>query len=55
MEEQWDLPGLEKALASEWQIDLPLQQDVAGSNPSPTKTFWKRSSRRPRSVRAKVA
>ena len=31
MEEQWDVPGLEKALASEWQIDLSLQQDVAGS------------------------
>ena len=31
MEEQWDLPGLEKTLASEWQIDLPLQQEVAGS------------------------
>ena len=24
MEEQWDLPGLEKSLREEWQIDLPL-------------------------------
>ncbi len=31
VEEQWDLPGLEKALAAEWQIELPLQQEVAGS------------------------
>ena len=31
MEEQWDLPGLEKTLANEWQINLPLQQEVAGS------------------------
>ena len=31
MEEQWDIPGLEKALASEWQVDLPLQQEVAAS------------------------
>ncbi|MBI5891535.1 MAG: preprotein translocase subunit SecA [Nitrosomonadales bacterium] len=26
MEEQWDAPGLEKALASEFQLDLPLAQ-----------------------------
>jgi len=32
VEEQWDLPGLEKALASEWQIELPLQKEVAGSD-----------------------
>ncbi|QNN58166.1 preprotein translocase subunit SecA [Diaphorobacter ruginosibacter] len=31
VEEQWDLPGLEKALAADWQIQLPLQQDVQGS------------------------
>ena len=31
MEEQWDLSGLEKTLANEWQINLPLQQEVAGS------------------------
>ncbi len=31
VEEQWDLPGLEKALAGEWQLDLALQQEVAGS------------------------
>ncbi len=28
MEEQWDLPALEKALA-EWHLDLPLQEKVA--------------------------
>ena len=28
MEEQWDIPGLEKTLREEWQIDLPLQQLV---------------------------
>jgi preprotein translocase subunit SecA len=32
MEEQWDIPGLEKALASEWQIELSLQQEVASSD-----------------------
>ncbi|OJX06208.1 MAG: preprotein translocase subunit SecA, partial [Burkholderiales bacterium 68-20] len=31
VEEQWDLPGLEKALAGEWQLELALQQEVAGS------------------------
>ncbi|QXZ09900.1 preprotein translocase subunit SecA [Comamonas sp. Y33R10-2] len=31
MEEQWDIPGLEQVLASEWQIHLPLQQEVAAS------------------------
>ena len=31
MEEQWDIPGLEKVLASEWQIELPLQQEVSAS------------------------
>ncbi|MCE3273005.1 MAG: secA, partial [Ramlibacter sp.] len=28
VEEQWDLPGLQKALAEEWGIDLPLKQEV---------------------------
>ncbi|SFD48304.1 preprotein translocase subunit SecA [Paracidovorax konjaci] len=28
VEEQWDLPALEKALADEWQIRLALQQEV---------------------------
>ncbi|WP_353234873.1 preprotein translocase subunit SecA [Diaphorobacter ruginosibacter] len=31
VEEQWDLPGLEKALEADWQIHLPLQQDVQGA------------------------
>ncbi|WP_313312052.1 preprotein translocase subunit SecA [Pulveribacter sp.] len=31
VEEQWDLPALEKALATDWQIELPLQQLVEGS------------------------
>lgn len=32
VEEQWDLPGLEKVLSEEWQIDLPLQAEVEKSN-----------------------
>ncbi|MDO9405062.1 MAG: preprotein translocase subunit SecA [Polaromonas sp.] len=28
VEEQWDLPGLERVLRDEWQIDLPLQSDI---------------------------
>jgi preprotein translocase subunit SecA len=32
VEEQWDLPALEKLLLEEWQIALPLQQLVAGAN-----------------------
>jgi preprotein translocase subunit SecA len=28
VEEQWDLPTLQKTLADEWGISLPLQQDV---------------------------
>jgi len=32
VEEQWDLPGLEKALAADWQIELALQKDVEGSD-----------------------
>jgi preprotein translocase subunit SecA len=26
LEEQWDIPGLQTALAAEWQLDLPLAQ-----------------------------
>jgi preprotein translocase subunit SecA len=29
VEEQWDLPALEKTLAEEWQLELPLQAEVA--------------------------
>ena len=32
VEEQWDIPALEKALAEEWQIELPLQQEVEASS-----------------------
>jgi preprotein translocase subunit SecA len=32
MEEQWDLPGLEKVLAEEWHVDVALQAMVAGSD-----------------------
>jgi len=32
VEEQWDLPGLEKALADDWQIQLPLKQTVEASS-----------------------
>ncbi|WP_404301867.1 preprotein translocase subunit SecA [Alicycliphilus denitrificans] len=31
VEEQWDLPALEKALATDWQVQIALQQEVAGS------------------------
>ena len=31
VEEQWDLPGLEKVLAEEWNIELPLSQEVENS------------------------
>ncbi|MCZ2103469.1 MAG: preprotein translocase subunit SecA [Burkholderiales bacterium] len=31
VEEQWNLPGLEKDLRANWQIDLPLQKDVETS------------------------
>ncbi|RYF66579.1 MAG: preprotein translocase subunit SecA, partial [Comamonadaceae bacterium] len=31
VEEQWDLPGLEKVLATEWGIELPLVQHVESS------------------------
>jgi preprotein translocase subunit SecA len=32
VEEQWDLAGLEKVLAAEWGIDIPLQKDVEASS-----------------------
>jgi preprotein translocase subunit SecA len=32
VEEQWDLPGLEKTLAEEWEITLPLQAEVEASS-----------------------
>jgi len=32
VEEQWDIPALEKALADEWGIQLPLQQEVQSSS-----------------------
>ncbi len=31
VEEQWDLPGLEKVLRDEWQLDLPLRAEVEKS------------------------
>jgi preprotein translocase subunit SecA len=31
IEEQWDLPGLEKVLREEWQIEVALQSAVEGS------------------------
>ncbi len=32
VEEQWDLPALEKALAEEWQLPLQLQAEVAAAS-----------------------
>ena len=32
VEEQWDLPGLEKTLHEEWQLDVPLVSDVEQSD-----------------------
>ena len=32
VEEQWDLAGLEKALAQDWQISLPLSQEVQAAS-----------------------
>jgi preprotein translocase subunit SecA len=32
MEEQWDLPGLEKVLREEWKLQVPLQSAVEGSD-----------------------
>jgi len=31
MEEQWDLPGLEKHLYDEWRLELPLVQEVGSA------------------------
>ncbi|MCM5680719.1 preprotein translocase subunit SecA [Schlegelella sp. S2-27] len=31
VEEQWDLPGLEKTLREEWQLEVPLQAEVEKS------------------------
>ena len=32
VEEQWDIPGLEKVLAEQWQLDLPLAKEVEASS-----------------------
>ena len=32
VEEQWDLVGLEKALSQDWQINIPLVQEVQAAN-----------------------
>ena len=32
VEEQWDIPGLEKVLSEEWQLTLPLQKEVESSS-----------------------
>jgi len=32
VEEQWDIAGLEKVLADDWQIDLPLQKEVQSAS-----------------------
>ncbi|HSI57952.1 MAG TPA: preprotein translocase subunit SecA [Ideonella sp.] len=32
LEEQWDLPALEKVLRDEWQLEVPLQAMVEGSD-----------------------
>jgi preprotein translocase subunit SecA len=32
VEEQWDIPALEKVLREEWQVDLPLTQDLEKSS-----------------------
>ncbi|MFO1180266.1 preprotein translocase subunit SecA [Ottowia sp.] len=32
VEEQWDIPGLEKVLAEQWQLDLPLAKEVESSS-----------------------
>jgi len=31
VEEQWEIPQLEKVLRDEWQVDVPLQEDVSAS------------------------
>jgi preprotein translocase subunit SecA len=32
VEEQWDITALERVLADEWQVDLPLQQQVSDAS-----------------------
>jgi preprotein translocase subunit SecA len=32
VEDQWDIPALEKALADEWQIELPLAKEVEAAS-----------------------
>ncbi len=32
VEEQWDIPGLEKVLAEQWQLELPLAKEVESSS-----------------------
>ncbi|MGJ7580647.1 preprotein translocase subunit SecA [Variovorax sp. RHLX14] len=32
VEEQWNLPGLEKTLANEWGLELPLQKEVEAAS-----------------------
>jgi preprotein translocase subunit SecA len=32
LEEQWDIPGLEKVLKEEWQLELPLKEEVERSD-----------------------
>ncbi|MBS0405520.1 MAG: preprotein translocase subunit SecA [Proteobacteria bacterium] len=32
VEEQWDIPGLEKVLAEQWQLELPLAKEVEASS-----------------------
>ncbi len=32
VEEQWDITGLEKVLAAEWQIELPLHQEIQAAS-----------------------
>ncbi|MBC7375906.1 MAG: preprotein translocase subunit SecA [Burkholderiaceae bacterium] len=32
VEEQWDIPGLEKVLVDDWQIDLALQKEVQAAS-----------------------
>ena len=32
VEEQWDVPALEKALVQEWQVELALQQDIQAAS-----------------------
>ena len=32
VEEQWDIPALEKVLSSEWQIELPLHEEIQAAS-----------------------